>query len=71
MAYETINPATGKKIKTFDQLSDADMKMAIEKADQTLDSWKQTSFSRRADLLKKIPTVHFLNVLIYQYRPIF
>lgn len=54
MAYETVNPATGKKIKTFDQLSDDDMKMAIEKADETFHSWKKTSFSERANLLKKV-----------------
>ncbi len=54
MAYETVNPATGEKIKTFEGLSDADMKMAIEKADETFHSWKKTSFSKRAELLKKV-----------------
>lgn len=54
MAYETVNPATGEKIKTFDELSDADIKMAIEKADSAFQSWKKTSFSERAELLKKV-----------------
>jgi succinate-semialdehyde dehydrogenase / glutarate-semialdehyde dehydrogenase len=53
MAYETINPANGKKIKTFDSLSDNEMKNAIEKADSVFREWKQTSFSDRAFLLKK------------------
>ncbi|WP_234572754.1 NAD-dependent succinate-semialdehyde dehydrogenase [Rhodohalobacter sp. 614A] len=54
MAYETINPATGEKIKTFDELSDADINKAIEKADSAFQSWKKTSFSERAELLKKV-----------------
>lgn len=54
MAYETINPATGEKIKTFDGLSDEDMKKAIKKADDAFHSWKKTSLSERAKLLKKV-----------------
>lgn len=54
MAYETINPATGEKIKTFEDLSDADIKKAITKADDAFQSWKKTSFSERAELLKKV-----------------
>jgi succinate-semialdehyde dehydrogenase / glutarate-semialdehyde dehydrogenase len=54
MAYETINPATGEKIKTFDSLSDSEMKRAIEKAGNTFSSWKQTTFKERAVLLKQV-----------------
>jgi succinate-semialdehyde dehydrogenase / glutarate-semialdehyde dehydrogenase len=54
MAYETINPANGEKIKTFNQLSDAGMEKTIEKADLAFSSWKQTSFPERAALLKKV-----------------
>lgn len=54
MAYETVNPATEEKVKRFDGLSDADMKKAIEKGDNAFQSWKKTSFSERAELLKKV-----------------
>lgn len=54
MAYETVNPATGEKVERFDGLSDADMKKAIEKGDNAFQSWKKTSFSERAELLKKV-----------------
>lgn len=54
MAYETINPANGEKLKTFEQLSDADMQKAIEKADTAFGEWKKTSFSKRAALLKEV-----------------
>lgn len=54
MAYETVNPATGEKVKRFDGLSDADMKKAIEKGDNAFQSWKKTSFAERAELLKKV-----------------
>lgn len=29
MAYETINPATGEMVKTFPQISDADLEVAL------------------------------------------
>lgn len=54
MAYETINPANGEKLKTFDQLSDADMQKTIEKADTAFREWKKTSFSDRAALLTEV-----------------
>lgn len=54
MPYETINPANGEKIKTFDDLSDADMQKAIEKSHSAFVGWKQTSFSDRAGLLKEV-----------------
>ena len=54
MAYETINPATGKKVKTFDGLSNEEMNKALEKADDAFQSWKKTSFPERSELLKKV-----------------
>ncbi len=53
MAYETINPATGEKIKTFDSLSNTDMEKAIEKADSAFREWRQTTFANRSKRLKK------------------
>lgn len=54
MAYETINPANGEKLKTFSQVSDGDMQKAIEKADTAFGEWKQTPFSERAALLTEV-----------------
>src|SRR5690554_619922 len=54
MAYQSINPADGSVHKTYEELSDAEMETAIERSDKAFKSWKQTSYSHRADLLRKV-----------------
>ena len=54
MAYETINPVTGEKLRSFESLTNDEMIKAIEKADGAFHDWKKTSFSQRAALLRRV-----------------
>lgn len=48
MATATINPATGETLETFDELSDAGIERALERAWQTFLSYRSTRFAERA-----------------------
>lgn len=54
MAYETINPANGKKIESVEQHHDEHIKKAIEEADMAFREWRQRSFYERSKLLNKL-----------------
>ncbi len=51
MALSSINPATGETLATFETLSPADVSAALDRAVQAFQSWRQTSFEKRAELL--------------------
>lgn len=52
-SFFTINPTTGEKIKEYNEFSLTYIDELIYLADKTFKSWKDTTFSRRADLMKK------------------
>ena len=51
MRLQSINPATGETLATFETLSPADVSAALDRAVQAFQSWRQTSFEKRAELL--------------------
>ncbi|WP_292008133.1 NAD-dependent succinate-semialdehyde dehydrogenase [Chryseobacterium sp.] len=51
--YKSLNPATGKIEKTFDEISKQDLDKALDKAVEAYKSWKKTSFAERAKVIKK------------------
>ncbi|THH38230.1 NAD-dependent succinate-semialdehyde dehydrogenase [Aliishimia ponticola] len=53
MSYATTNPYTGEVVKTFSENTDAEIVAAIEKADHAFQSWKETSFAERAQVMQK------------------
>jgi succinate-semialdehyde dehydrogenase / glutarate-semialdehyde dehydrogenase len=53
MTYQTIDPNTGKIVKTFDAMSDKTLEVAIDKADKSYSAWRLTTFSDRAKIAKK------------------
>jgi succinate-semialdehyde dehydrogenase/glutarate-semialdehyde dehydrogenase len=53
MAYQSINPATGKLVKNFDELTDAQLEAKLATAAKCFQSWKQTSFAERAAVIAK------------------
>src|SRR5712664_4780458 len=53
MALQSINPATGELIESFDEISDADLEAALERARQTWRQYRVTSFAERAGWLRK------------------
>jgi succinate-semialdehyde dehydrogenase / glutarate-semialdehyde dehydrogenase len=51
MALQVINPTTGETIKTYDEMTPAEVKSSVEQAHQAFLSWRQTSFATRAELM--------------------
>jgi len=54
MSIQTVNPTTNKVIESFTEMTDEQVDKAVEKATKTYESWKQTDFKIRADLLHKV-----------------
>ena len=53
MAIESINPTTEEVMRTYDELSDAEVESALAQAHAAYQSWRGTSFAHRASTLKK------------------
>jgi succinate-semialdehyde dehydrogenase/glutarate-semialdehyde dehydrogenase len=57
--YAVVNPATGETIKEYPEISDADLRAAIERADQAYKSWSGSStVAERAALVRKVGELH-------------
>jgi succinate-semialdehyde dehydrogenase / glutarate-semialdehyde dehydrogenase len=52
MAIATVNPATGQTLKTFDALSDAELRDRVARAAAAFASYRLTSFEDRATWLR-------------------
>ena len=53
MAYQTINPANGDVLKTFEDISDADLRAAVDHAQATYErDWRHRSIADRARIVK-------------------
>ncbi len=50
----TINPATGKEIKSYDYMSDAEVNKIIEASHQAFLEWRETSHEERAKVITSI-----------------
>jgi len=53
MAITSINPATGKAIKTYDEMTPEQAAAAVAQAHETWRIWRATSFAERAKPMKK------------------
>jgi len=51
-AIETIDPATGKRLETFEYMSDGEVRSRLERAMICQHEWRERSFADRAALLK-------------------
>lgn len=51
---KTINPATGKTLRTYKEMEMKEIDSIIQKANMAQQRWKQKSFEERADYLRKI-----------------
>lgn len=51
MTFQTINPATNKVVRSFDQMTDPAVEKAISLAATAFKEWKQTDYQTRAQLL--------------------
>jgi len=55
--YRSVNPYDGKTLKTFEELSDAQLEAAIKTAATCFDSWRNESFRNRATIIAKAATL--------------
>ncbi len=53
MAIATVNPATGQTVKTFDEMSDADVERCLAAAAAAHESYRLTSFAERAGWMRR------------------
>jgi succinate-semialdehyde dehydrogenase/glutarate-semialdehyde dehydrogenase len=53
MAMEAVNPATGKTIRTYEEMTPAEVEATIRQSHEAHLEWKRTSFAHRAGLMKK------------------
>jgi succinate-semialdehyde dehydrogenase / glutarate-semialdehyde dehydrogenase len=57
--YAVVNPATGEAIKEFPEISDGDLRAAIDRCDAVAKSWSHTStVAERAALIRKVGDLH-------------
>lgn len=54
MSIQSINPATNKVVKTFEEMSETAVDQSIAKSVETFASWKKTAYSKRAELLHNV-----------------
>ena len=57
--YAVVNPATGETIKEYPEISDAELRAAIERADEASRTWSRSStVAERAALVRKVGELH-------------
>jgi succinate-semialdehyde dehydrogenase / glutarate-semialdehyde dehydrogenase len=57
--YAVVNPATGEKVKEYEEISDADLDAAIARADAAYRSWTSSStVAERAGLVRRVGELH-------------
>ena len=52
-AYQSVNPSTGKILKTFKELTSAQLESALKTAESCFTAWRQTTFAQRAAIVAK------------------
>ena len=57
MAIATINPTTGKMLKTFEQITDAEVLVKLDLAHRAFALYRQTGFSERSQWLQQASTI--------------
>ena len=53
MTYQSLNPATGKLLKKFDELTDEQLEAKLATAAECFDQWKQKTYAERAVIVAK------------------
>jgi len=57
MTYQSINPYNGTVLKTFEELTDKQLEIAIKAAEQCFETWRHTSFAARSAVLKRAAAI--------------
>ncbi|WP_019938909.1 NAD-dependent succinate-semialdehyde dehydrogenase [Bordetella sp. FB-8] len=53
MAYKSVNPNNGKTLKTFEEISDAQLEKKLAAAHACFQTWKNTGYKERAAIVAK------------------
>ncbi len=53
----TINPATGKQIRTYQYFSDSKVNSLIKKVNNALEEWKSVGFAERSEKMKNVSKI--------------
>lgn len=53
MAMQTLNPATGEKIKSFETWGESELQQALQDTSEAFVAWRSTAIEQRAVLMKK------------------
>ena len=57
--YAVVNPATGEKVKEYPEIGDAELRAAIDRADEASRTWSRSStVAERAALVRKVGELH-------------
>src|SRR5216683_4483005 len=57
MKITSIYPATGKTIKTYDEMTPGEAASAVEQAHETWTSWRKTPFAQRGRLMTRAAVI--------------
>jgi succinate-semialdehyde dehydrogenase/glutarate-semialdehyde dehydrogenase len=58
-SYAVVNPATGETVKEYEEISDDELRAAIDRCDQASKSWAaSTSVADRAALVRRVGELH-------------
>ena len=53
MTYQSVNPFDGKVVKTFDELTDAQLETKLATAATCFDTWRSKTFAERATVVAR------------------
>ena len=62
MSYESVNPNDGKTLKSFAEISDAQLEQSIATAAACFETWRYTSYGDRSKVLMKAASLLLVNV---------
>jgi succinate-semialdehyde dehydrogenase/glutarate-semialdehyde dehydrogenase len=57
MTYQSLNPATGKLLKKFDELTDKELETRIATAAACFETWRHKTYAERAVIVKKAAAI--------------
>jgi succinate-semialdehyde dehydrogenase/glutarate-semialdehyde dehydrogenase len=57
MSYQSLNPATGKLVKSFDEISDAEFEKKIATAAACYEVWRHKSYAERAVIVAQAAAI--------------
>src|SRR5689334_21761173 len=65
MTIEAINPATGERLQSYDEISISDAHQAVEAAHEAFLEWRRTSLTTRASLMRAAAQILRRNAVEY------